>query len=39
VDPDQDLVVPGHGPLDLFDSEDVGRPITVLDDGFLAFTP
>jgi hypothetical protein len=39
ADRDQDLVVLGHGPLDLFDSEDLRRPVAILDYGFHALTP
>jgi hypothetical protein len=34
ADPDQQLVVPGNRPLHLFDTEDVRRPVTVVDNGF-----
>ena len=37
-DPDEDLVVLRDGSLDLFDPEDLRRPIAVLDHGFHACT-
>jgi hypothetical protein len=36
--PDENLVVLRHGSFDLFDPEDLRRPIAVLDDGFHAGT-
>jgi hypothetical protein len=39
ADADEDLVVLGHGPLDLVDSEHLRRPIAILDNGFHALTP
>lgn len=32
VDLDEDFVVLGYGPLDLFDSQDLRRPVPVVDD-------
>ena len=36
VDPDEDLVVLGDGPLDLLESQDLRRPVPVVDDGLHA---
>ena len=32
VDPDEDLVVLGHRPLDLFEPQNLRRPVPVVDD-------
>ena len=38
VDPDEDLVVLGHRPLDLLEPQNLGRPVPVVDDCSHAFT-
>jgi hypothetical protein len=38
MDPDEDFVVLGRGPLDVLDVEHLGRTVPVLDHGFHAFT-
>ena len=38
MDADEDLVVAGHGALDLLEPQHVGRPVPVEDDSFHALT-
>jgi hypothetical protein len=39
VDPDQDLIVLGYGPLYILESQDIGRPVPVVNGGLHSFFP